>query len=414
MTKLSGIIKDAEVLNSLLVSRCKWSHPEQKKKQKKGKPCPVLEMWSEFLAAVGVSPCLVTFELSHSNLGDARDMLAQIMATSLTLQFFRFAGLELASTHAQQISGILGTNSSVMSLDLSLNPLGVEGVKAVAGSMRDNRALQSLTLAATNMCGIDRFGKGEHDTSGAKALLAAICEHPTLTHLDISGNNARSGLLDMLVEVMQCSKTLVNLNIAGNAVCLHEFDYLRYVSGELLRFSQLLANETSILSCLDISNNDLRVEGAQIIGEAIPGNSSLTSLNLGHNALCGSFDSFSIAGLEIISSNIALSHTVTYIDLANNFFKAEGAALLMDFVKSPVLTDLNLSGNHLQSGEIEEEPGTYGALPKYVSDTVGVRTLSAHLEGDSILTKIRLSGNGTAGAYLAERVKDKGHFVVVD
>ena len=37
-----------------------------------------------------------------------------------------------------------------------------------------------------------------------------------------------------------------------------------------------------------------------------------------------------------------------------------------------------------------------------------------HLEGDSILTKIRLSGNGTAGAYLAERVKDKGHFVVVD
>ena len=96
---------------------------------------------------------------------------------------------QLGPAAATLLAGLLKFNGTLTDLELRDNPLGAEGVAAIARALHSNTTLASLTLAECRMCGIDLFGNGRYRADGVHTLLEAVNRNQALTVIDIAQAN---------------------------------------------------------------------------------------------------------------------------------------------------------------------------------------------------------------------------------
>ena len=170
---------------------------------------------------------------------------------------------------------IMYLSSNLVSLNLSRNPLGVKGAKALGDALVYNNSIQYLELASCRLVGspfrptydgVLSLSKGISSTrsklrfldvssnsltpNGIRIICSAISFHPSVTALDISANGAGDfGELEgtmALVTLLTCQKRLSWLSLASSP-----FNH----KGSHLLKDALRENKT--LTHLDLTNCDI-------------------------------------------------------------------------------------------------------------------------------------------------------------
>jgi hypothetical protein len=172
--------------------------------------------------------------------------------------------------------------------------------------------------------------------------------------------------------------------------------------GALTRCLQVTCS--MMIIALDVSNTELKVEGADLIAQFVSTNEILLSLNVSHNDLRSagltaianvlnqtSLTQLNIAGNNLLAGNsicgidqngagkhdtsglVALAKSIgnlKELDISNNFLKAEGAKILAPAINANLaLASLNLANNFLTGdfpyNDMSGITAIAGALPKW-------------------------------------------------
>jgi Ran GTPase-activating protein (RanGAP) involved in mRNA processing and transport len=126
--------------------------------------------------------------------------------------------------------------------------------------------------------------------------------------------------------------------------------------------------KNDIVASLDLRGNDIRVEGAQAIGQMLKKNYALQSLCLEWNFL-GMHN-----GVEALGEALAHNRSLTQLDLRNNKVGSDGASsLARGLAGNATLTSLDLRWNNIQAA--------------------GGQALADALAENTTLVELQLAGN---------------------
>jgi Ran GTPase-activating protein (RanGAP) involved in mRNA processing and transport len=75
-----------------------------------------------------------------------------------------------------------------------------------------------VNLANNQLCGINRLGVGTYNADGIKAIAKAISVTPSLTSIDLSGNNLRDEGAKVLAPALRDSPSLTSIDLYGNSI----------------------------------------------------------------------------------------------------------------------------------------------------------------------------------------------------
>eukprot|EP00935_MAST-01C_sp_MAST-1C-sp1_P000444 g444.t1 len=243
-----------------------------------------------------------------------------------------------------QIAQCLRGGLSLVSLNLSGNSIGMEGIRALvkADAFGENCRLRTLGF------GGNLVGSRTETESGMELMSRAIRSNKTLESLDLSGNS---------------------IGIEG---------------GE--HIASILDGSGPPLTSLDLSKNTLGDEGLGDLAHALAASETLRTVNLRHNLVC---DSGIAALAEAVKSCRACG--ITDLDLAGNSLEDAGANWVAHLIKAEhiALESLDLSANSIGGGE-------------------GLYQLAEGLLKDTSLVTLKLSGCSLVeddGELIAEVLK---------
>ena len=359
--------------------------------------------------------------------------------TSINLSGNKLCGVytyfgELRSTYTSvgiaAIAEALRINGGLTALDLSnnyfINYLKDEDVSAICEAIQSNKETK---LASLN------FEGNRISPVGANAVAAMVAFTGSLAVTNLLGNKLDSKSALMLAEVgKQKGISLCGMQRDQTTADLH-YKHLMPPDAILLASDLSQAVVTGELTALDLSSNDLKDEDVSAICEAIRSNketklaslnfkcngigpvgaiavaamvavtSSLTSLNLSENALCGKTyvgGTYTAEGITAIADALRGNGGLTSIDLSRNqlcgisddwtcqqgTYTTEGITAIADALRvNGVLTKLSLAWNKL------EEQGT--------------KAICEALEQNRTLRELDLSGrNNIGGEAGAKHVAD--------
>ena len=301
---------------------------------------------------------------------------------------------------AQHLAQALCVNTSVKTLDLSVNPLRDEGAKALAEMLGGNGAESSGTVNTTlehvdlSHCRIGPVG--------AQHLAQALCVNTSvktlkLCHNHLVGDEGAKALAEMLggngpENIGTVNTTLEHVDINSCSI--------GPVGAQLL--AQALCVNTSVKT-LDLTDNPLGVEGVKALAEMLGGNGAegsgtvnTTLQQLGLNdCLIGSL------GAQHLAQALRVNTTVKTLKLSLNPLRDEGAKALAEM----------LGGNGAESS------GTVNTTLKHVDLSwcrirpVGAQLLAQALRVNTSVKTLKLSNNplGDEGAKaLAEMLGGNG------
>ena len=251
---------------------------------------------------------------------------------------------------AASLAGHVATSGSVTRLDLGRNKLGPEGGRALGRAVRASRSLRHLDLSHNQL-----------GAEGARAVAEGLQASASLTLLDLDGNRIGAEGAGAVAEALLPTSALTALSLASNELCdvdiFGKVDQIarahtascahaactpwhtaRTSHVHVLFWPQGLRNVKGVvaltaavrssisLKSLTIKQNSLGSTGAQLMGEALAANRSLTTVSLalcqlcGRDAWgCGAYDS---QGVAAIATAIRISGSelgcLTSLDLAAN------------------------------------------------------------------------------------------------
>ena len=136
-------------------------------------------------------------DLSHNPIGTNG---AMALMHSKSLQEVDMGHCSIDSEGLGHLARASYENTTLKKLDLSYNPIGKKGAKALAKLMR-NMSLQEVTMC---YCRIDSVG--------ARHLAKALCENTTVRNLDLSGNHIGQGAV-ALAEMLHTNTSLQRLRL---------------------------------------------------------------------------------------------------------------------------------------------------------------------------------------------------------
>ena len=114
--------------------------------------------------------------------------------------------------------------------------------------------------------------------SGLDALVHLLDKNTTVTELNLQNQKLERGVITRFVNALASNPyALRTLKLGGNE-CRAE---------GARAIAKLLGGKNSTLTDLDVRDCNLGVAGGRLIGQALEDNTSLTSLNLSRNQLCG-------------------------------------------------------------------------------------------------------------------------------
>lgn len=157
------------------------------------------------------------------------------------------------------IANALKKNTTVESVDLSLNRLTVEEVKAIAEALKVNNTLKDLNLKNNNI-----------GAEGAQAIAEALKENTTLEDLNLGRNNIDLKGVQAIAEALKENAALRKLNLKDNP--LWRFGCVQALA-EALRVNNTLRK-------LNLREDNIGVKSMKLIVEALKVNFTLISIKL--------------------------------------------------------------------------------------------------------------------------------------
>ena len=146
------------------------------------------------------------------------------------------------------------------------------------------------------------FGIGDEK---ARALADALANMPFIRLVDVSYNRLTDKSLPNFLDSLVNHKTLMNLNLSGNAINSVVAETIRdFMKGTTALRVLIMENcgitdkeldifstgflDNSVVTNLGLSRNKIRSRGGEIFGDLFEKNCSLEMLDLGHNMISGS------------------------------------------------------------------------------------------------------------------------------
>ncbi|GLI68625.1 hypothetical protein VaNZ11_013103, partial [Volvox africanus] len=215
---------------------------------------------------------------------------------------------------------------AITSLDLSNNPLGINGVRALADMLDPTvTPYQFVKQLHLNKCGIPE--------GGGRALAIALSRGNTrLAVLGLSNNKLGNATASMFGEVLALPSGLEDLDLSWNQI-----------KAEGARALSEGAAQNNTLTKLNMSWNGLENPGVEALGAMLLRNESLTTLDLSNTRM----------GAEaclMLAEGIRGNHTLEALLLNGNSVGDDGARFLMDALKvNSSLRYLGLQGTNMST-----------------------------------------------------------------
>lgn len=271
------------------------------------------------------------------------------------------------------LANALQHNTNLISLDI-MERVSYNQVALIMQALQNNATLKRFRLSGACL--------GE---KCVQSIVDALVVNKSLTSLDLGFNGLYEKLIIMLAKILLANPNLTTLRLSSNA---HSFTLkavtalfnaaLAHKNLSKLYLSDTALNINSIklivgninelpLTCLDLSHNKIKDEGAILIAKALKRNTTLIKLRLN----CADIR---IEGVKAIADALQDNTTLRCLDLAKNKFWNSGVLVIAKALEiNRTLNELNLNGNSMWSE--------------------GVTALLAMLKENKILRTILVSGN---------------------
>ena len=243
--------------------------------------CSIGPVGAQHLAqALRVNTSVKTLNLSYNPLGDeGAKALAEMLrgngtesggTVNTTLEHVDLCNCSIGPVGAQHLAQALRVNTSVKTLNLSYNPLGDEGAKALAEMLGRNGAESSGTVNTTlEHVDLSRCSIGP---VGAQHLAQALCMNTSIRTLALSGNPLHAEGAKALAEMLggngaessgTVNTTLEHVDLRGCSIGPVGAQYL---------VQALLDNVNTSVKTMKLGNNRLSDEEAKALSEMLGGN----------------------------------------------------------------------------------------------------------------------------------------------
>ena len=339
-----------------------------------GIPCLFKRSFSALFMALTVNTSLTSLDLSLNSIGaEGANSLSQTLRVNTSLTSLHLSRNSIGAEGANSLSQALRVNTSLTSLDLSRNSIGDKGAKLLSQALRVNTSLTSLDLTL-NFIG----------NEGAHSLSQALRVNTSLTSVHLSDNSIGDEGANSLSQALRVNTSLTSLDLSRNSIGAEEANSL----------SEALRVNTSLTS-LDLSLNYIGAEGANSLSQALGVNTSLTSLDLSNNSIGDK-------GANSLSQALRVNTSLATLNLSLNSIGAKGAnSLSQDLRVNSSLDSLNLcfnligdEGANSLSEALRENTSlnSLNLLKNSIGDK-GANFLSHALRVNTSLTSLNLSLN---------------------
>uniref|UniRef100_A0A7S1HX88 EF-hand domain-containing protein n=1 Tax=Eutreptiella gymnastica TaxID=73025 RepID=A0A7S1HX88_9EUGL len=151
---------------------------------------------------------LMTFNLSNNALRDdgLKPILDSFKERSV-LRYLDIANTEITAKSMDELAYLLGVCPDLETLQVDGNTIGFEGINLLAGTIKEN---QSLTSLSVSRCGLD--------STSTIALALALHNNPLFTSLTVSSNRIGDEGCRSLCFALKRMTLLRSVDMSGNAI----------------------------------------------------------------------------------------------------------------------------------------------------------------------------------------------------
>ncbi|XP_069374189.1 leucine-rich repeat-containing protein 45 isoform X3 [Paralichthys olivaceus] len=175
--------------------------------------------------------------------------------------------------------------------------------------------------------------------SGAKVLLTGLCGNTTVKILDLKGNNLKSAGVEVLGTLLACNKTLHRLALEWNALGVWDEAFSPFCQG-------LASN--SVLTQLDLRNNQINHHGASELALALKHNTTLEVLDLRWNNI-------GLLGGRILLEALQKNKSIVQLELAGNNIPSDTLKALEQTIGHNLDRQSTLRENHRKTQVLSKE-----------------------------------------------------------
>ncbi|XP_049324256.1 NACHT, LRR and PYD domains-containing protein 12-like isoform X5 [Astyanax mexicanus] len=255
------------------------------------------------------SSTLKELDLSNNDLQDSGVELlsAGLRSSHCKLETLRLAGCDLTMEHCETICCALKSKSSTLKeLDLSNNDLQDSGVELLSAGLKSSHCkLETLRLVSCNL---------DQKTCANLASVLNL-ESSCLKNLDLSYNDLQDSGVDLLCAGLKSSRC--------------NLETLRLARCNLKNLESVLNLGSSTLKQMDLSYNDLQDSGIELLSAGLK--SSHCKLQILRLAGCD----LTMKQCETICCTLkSESSTLKELDLSNNDLRDSGVELLFEGLQS--------------------------------------------------------------------------------
>ncbi|CAE7280729.1 NLRC3, partial [Symbiodinium necroappetens] len=193
--------------------------------------------------------------------GFRREAIAEALKTNSTLISISLESNRIGVEGCKAIAEALKTNSTLISISLESNDIGVEGCKAICEALKTNSTLASIKLGYNNI-----------GDEGAQAISEALKTNSTLISISLESNRIGVKGGKAICEALKFNSTLTSINLKGN----------RIGKGAVKAICEVLKTNSTLTS-INLAVCYIGDEGAEAIAETLKSNSTLTSISLQGN-----------------------------------------------------------------------------------------------------------------------------------
>ena len=246
------------------------------------------------------------------------EALASALMTNSTLQTLKLSSNEIEDDGAKSLAEALESNSTCKTLDLSVNQIGNVGAEALGKAMaKDHNVLQEVNLS------FNRIG----DQGAQKMGKAFAKDHCTLWKLTLTGNQIGNAGAEALGEA-----------VANDNCALRELVLVKNEIRDVKALGGALKTNTT-LQTLDLGHNKIETSEASQLVMASKDNRTLTKLNLESNQICNGFT-------EALEKALKQNTSLLQLDLSGNQLGDACINQLMATLRHSCLRTVWISRNH--------------------------------------------------------------------
>jgi len=312
------------------------------------------------------------------------------------------------------LSGLLPGASSLATLNVASNKLGVEGGMKLAEALPKMPNLREVNLDNNYLCGVDEYGGGKFTPDAINAICDALTKS-NVQSISVKKNGITGEAAQKLAKVVLEMPSMADFcGIPIKALrdnTATDLDLSKHSLGapEGMVLSGLLPGASS-LATLNVASNKLGVEGGIKLAEALPKMPNLCEVNLADNNLTNYGEDMS-AVIKLAEAFTQMPNLQT-VNLADNNLTNQGRDMsavikLADaFTKMPNLRKVNVDGHPLPIDKLRGTKPTESIdLSSKGLQVASGMIIASCITGNEHLKSLNVASNGLGvegGVKLAE------------